>query len=171
MIGSSLKNCKYGNCRDGMGPSAPTTQAPCNPVQPLHLSPISGEKGICRDGMVSNRPTNPTTMQSRPTRSPIVYLGQTGHFQDSAKFDRVLFQRHHLPDEVGHVVHPAPIRINLKTALWGPDVSQARSAKTDLSGFGQTRPKTCNTFTSESITIERYVLSNQLIPTQHQPLY
>ena len=54
-------------------------------------------------------------------------------------------------------------------------VSQAQSARTDLSCFAQTRPKTCNKIASESITIVRlffirvfFVRPDQAIVSTHK---
>jgi hypothetical protein len=60
----------------------------------------------------------------------------------------------------GIAVHPLLLLIREEET----SVSQARSERTDFSGFGKTRPKTCNTFPPISITIERGVLSEQTRP-------
>ena len=57
---------------------------------------------------------------------------------------------------------PLPIHIN-RRIVGETRASQAQSTRTDFSGFGKTRPKTCNTFASESIYIVGNVLRGDVL--------
>src|ERR1700730_3339146 len=59
-----------------------------------------------------------------------------------------------------NAVHPLLLLIREEET----SVSHARSERTDFSGFGTIRPKTCNTFPPISITIVRGVFSDQTRP-------
>jgi hypothetical protein len=139
-------------------PTTPTTlQSRPAPLPPSLIEPNpSGRCGSCRDGMGPSHPTNSLTLQSRPASLPPCTF-----FRGCISILLCPLACNVIAGDMGNCQRLISVRAVHPLLLPIRSVPQARSEKTDFSGFGKTRPKTCNTFPPISITIERGVSSDK----------